>query len=131
MSKIKTLFFGLIVAFLAVPTAHAVVSVNEMFGGNTNSATEFQETSGLGEATLVTAIANIINVGLGFLGIVAVAIIILGGFKWVTAGGEAEKVTKAKKYIFQGLIGLVIVLAAYAIATFALDAIISAMEESV
>lgn len=130
MSKLKTFFFGLAVAFLAAPTARAVVNVEEMFGGEETTGTNFATTAGLGEADLVTTIANIINVGLGFLGIVAVAIIILGGFKWVTAGGEAEKVSKAKKYIFQGLIGLVIVLAAYAIATFALGAILEAMEES-
>ncbi|MFA6132103.1 MAG: hypothetical protein WC702_03545 [Patescibacteria group bacterium] len=130
MTKLKTLLAGLTIFVLSAPIARAdVVTVNEMFGGNAGD--EFANEAGLGAGDLTSTIANLIRVGLGFLGIVAVVIILIGGFKWVTAGGEEEKVKKAKKYIFQGLIGLVIVLAAYAIATFALGAITTAMNSSV
>lgn len=71
-------------------------------------------------------IAGIINVILGFLGILAVIIILLGGFKWMTAGGNEEKVEEAKKLIISGAIGLVIIISAWAIATFIIDAIYSA-----
>lgn len=130
MSKLKNLLLGSAIAFLAAPKAHAVVTVNEMFGGTGTNAADFASNSGLGEGNLIDTIAKMINVGLGFLGVAAVVIIIAGGFKWVTAGGDEEKVKKAKKYIFQGLIGLVIVLAAYAIATFALGAILDSMSSA-
>jgi len=62
---------------------------------------------------------DIIRVALGLLGIIFVAIIVYAGFVWMTAGGNEENAGKAKKLIFNGVIGLVIVLSAYAITIFA------------
>lgn len=73
---------------------------------------------GLGTTTLSELIKSIIQVILGFLGVIAVLIILWGGFVWMTAGGEPDKVDKAKKMIYSGIIGLVIIFAAYAIASF-------------
>lgn len=101
------------------------LTADELFGGNDTGA-EFASTSGLGEADLVDTIAQIIRIALGFLGFIAVVIVLLGGFKWMTAGGNDEKLKKAKQLIFSGLIGLVIVISAYAIASFVIDSIISA-----
>ena len=53
-----------------------------------------------------------------FLGIIAVVVILLGGFKWMTAAGNEDKVADAKKLIIAGIIGLIIVLCAYAIVNF-------------
>jgi len=49
---------------------------------------------------------------------VATVIVIIGGFKWMTSGGSEEKIADAKKLMINGLIGLVLVILAYAIATF-------------
>jgi len=68
-------------------------------------------------------VADIINVVLGFLGIVAICLILFAGFKWMTAGGNEDKVTEAKKLLANATIGLVIILAAFALATFVLNAI--------
>jgi len=70
------------------------------------------------QADLVKLIFTIIQYVLAFLGVVAVVVILIGGFMWMTAGGNEEKVGKAKKTLIQGLIGLVIILLAYAIAAF-------------
>lgn len=77
--------------------------------------------TGLGQEDVRTTIAQIINVALGLLGIIAVVIILIGGFEWMTAGGNEEGTTKAKGRIFAGIIGLAIVLSAYAIAKFVID----------
>ena len=89
-----------------------------------------QTTTGLGERDPRDIAASVIRVILGFLGIVAVIIILLGGFKWMTAGGNEDKVGEAKKLITAGIIGLVIIVAAFAIATFVLNSLISATTES-
>jgi len=85
-----------------------------------------QTTTGLGARDPRDIAASVIRVILGFLGIVAVIIILLGGFKWMTAGGNEDKVGEAKKLITAGIIGLVIILAAFAIATFVLNSLLSA-----
>ena len=72
-------------------------------------------------------IANIIRIALGLLGIVAVVIILIGGFTWMTAGGNEEKVDKAKAWIGYGIIGLAVILSAYAIATFVISSLLSAV----
>jgi hypothetical protein len=89
-----------------------------------------QSTTGLGDRDPRDIAASVIRVILGFLGIVAVIIILLGGFKWMTAGGNEDKVGEAKKLITAGIIGLVIIVAAFAIATFVLDSLISATTQS-
>lgn len=52
-----------------------------------------------------------------FLGIIAVVIILYGGFKWMTAAGNQDSVEEAKKIIIAGAIGLVVILSAFAIIT--------------
>lgn len=70
-------------------------------------------------------IANIIKVALGFLGIIFVVLVIYAGFLWMTAQGDKTKITKAKDLIINGVIGLIIVVSAYAITTFVVNAIVS------
>jgi len=70
---------------------------------------------------------DIVNIVLGVLGIIAVIIVLWGGFTWMTAMGNEEKVTKARQILTAGIIGLIIVMAAYAIARF----VISQLETAV
>jgi hypothetical protein len=113
-------------AGLALPFAarvHAAALTNSADLGLTPA---FTSEVGLGDNDLQDTIAQLINVALGFLGIVAVIIILFGGFKWMTAGGNDEKVGEAKRLIIAGIIGLAIILSAYAIASFVLDSLLSA-----
>ena len=61
---------------------------------------------------------TIIKYLITFLGIIAVVIILYGGFVWMTAAGNDDRVSKAKNIIIAGIIGLIIVIAAFAIVTF-------------
>mgnify|MGYP006865029299 CR=1 FL=1 len=119
------------IMFLGLSTASATstsasLTADELFGGSSGSDAAFQGATGLGDANLVDTIAAIIRVALGFLGVIAVVIILLGGFKWMTAAGAEDKVKSAKQLIFSGITGLVIILSAYAIASFVIDSIVSA-----
>jgi hypothetical protein len=73
--------------------------------------------------------ARLINVALGFLGIVAVIIVLIGGFKYMLSGGNDEKTADARKLIVSGIIGLAIILSAWAITTFVLSRLIEATSE--
>ncbi len=75
-----------------------------------------------------TMASSLIKVILGFLGILAVIIILIGGFKWMTAAGNDEQIDEARKIIIAGIIGLVIILAAWGIANFVLTSVLSALE---
>jgi len=67
-----------------------------------------------------TIIGRIINIGLGILGVIAVSFIIYAGVIWMTSNGDEEKISKAKAILKNGVIGLLIILASWAIATFIL-----------
>jgi hypothetical protein len=67
--------------------------------------------------TLITQIINVFSV---IVGAVAVVMIIIGGFRYVTSGGDSGKVGSAKNTILYALIGLVIVALAQVIVKFVL-----------
>lgn len=67
-----------------------------------------------------TIAANVINIMLGLLGVIAIILILFGGFKWMTAAGNDDKVGEAKKLLGAGIIGLLIVLSAYAVSIYIL-----------
>ena len=65
-------------------------------------------------------IANMISIALGFLAVIFLGIVIVAGFQYMTAGGNQEKTTKALALLKNAVIGLVIVLAAWALTRFTL-----------
>jgi len=65
-----------------------------------------------------TAVIGLIALIMTFLGIIAVVMVLYGGFVWLTAAGNEENVSRAKKIITAAIIGLVIILAAYLIINF-------------
>lgn len=73
---------------------------------------------GLGNADLKTTVLNIIRLLLGLMTLVAVVLIIYGGFIWLTAAGNEENVEKAKRIISAAVIGLIVILLAWAIVIF-------------
>lgn len=64
-----------------------------------------------------------IQFALGFLGILAVLLIMYGGFIWMTSGGDEEKIKKAKGVLQSSVIGLVIILSSWGLTTFILNKI--------
>ncbi len=67
----------------------------------------------------VTIVAgNIINISLLLLGSVFLALMVYGGYVWLTAQGKSDRVEKAKDTIISASIGIVIVLAAYSVTFF-------------
>ena len=74
----------------------------------------------------VAVATGLINTAMSFLGLIAVVIFLVGGFKWMTAMGNEENVKKAKELMVAGIIGLVIILSAWGITTFVLGKLINA-----
>ncbi len=77
--------------------------------------------TGLGSQDIRATIGTIIKVALGLIGIIALVIVIAGGFIWMTSFGDEAKVEKAKNMILMGIVGLAIILSAYAITSFVIS----------
>ena len=75
---------------------------------------------------LISDVNKIINVVIGVLGVVAVAVVIYGGFLFLTAQGDPGKIKKGKDSITWGIIGLVIALLSWSIINFVLSTAMSA-----
>lgn len=114
MKNLKSFVLSLVVGvmLLAPSFAHAQLGQDgfqkagkEAYGGT--PATDLETITG-----------KIIFGFLGLLGIAFVVLMIYAGYQWMTAQGNEEKVTTAKKLIVQATIGLIIILAAYAITEF-------------
>ncbi len=72
-----------------------------------------------------TLAGGIISAALSLIGIIFLILMVYAGFLWMTAQGESEKIDKAKKMIVSALIGLVVVLSAYAITAFVTGSVAS------
>lgn len=104
----------------ALSVAPTLATIDNTYG------LDYGTITGLGTNDLRTGIMGIVNVLLGFLGIIAIIIILWGGFRWLTSTGNEEKVAEARKIITAGIIGLIIVFTAYAIAAFVINQLITA-----
>lgn len=75
------------------------------------------------ELELMDRVSNILSVIYLWIGIIAVIFIVIGGIKYMTSNGDAQKVSTAKSTITYSVIGLVVVLAAFAITNFVIGAL--------
>lgn len=112
LNKIKAIIFLFIIQFSlgSILKAAGLEKVME------SQDKAMMETSGLaGNSNLSTIISVLIQVILGFLGIVFLVLTIMAGFKWMMSQGNEKDIDAAKSSLKNSIIGIVIVLAAYAI----------------
>lgn len=60
-------------------------------------------------------VSNVIKTGLNIIGLLFFGLMFYGGFNWMSARGNESQIEKSKNTIIAAVIGLVVVLAAYAI----------------
>ena len=82
-----------------------------------------------GKPTPSLVISTVINFVLSVLGVIAFIMIIVAGFQWMTAAGNEEKVSSAKKILVGAVIGLVIVMGSLVIVRFVVNNIITSLGE--
>ena|SRR3989338_9075592 len=116
--------------FLAPNFCYAIsalpVGIDKAFETGANAPLNAVAVQGAGygtTATFETIVATVITTVLGLLGAIFLILAIYGGYGWMTAGGNEDKVSQAKKIITNAVIGLVVVLAAYAIARLVVEII--------
>lgn len=82
-----------------------------------------------GSSDLSSMIKKVIDIFLGFIGILLTVYILMAGYKWITANGDEKKVTEAKTSIQHAVVGLVIILAAYSLTYFVFQSVGSVAED--
>ena len=112
--------FALMFNVFLVPSVHADGADTVLWD---DISGDIQAHTALGNEDPRLITANLINIILGFLGILSVVLVLFGGFKWMTAAGNDDQVASAKKLLISAVIGLVIILSAYALSAFILDAV--------
>ena len=81
-------------------------------------STDSYNTANTDANSLSSFAGTIVNIALTSLGVIFVILIIVAGFMWMTSSGDKEKIDKATKMISASVIGLLIVVAAYALWNF-------------
>jgi len=121
----KTILVSLLslaILSLAIAPALAQPVVNVGLNDVTNE-TGYQE-----DVSLTVTIGRIIKIVLGFLGLIVLILFIIGGFKWMVSGGNEEKVAEAKKIMSAAVVGLFIIIIAYAATDFIVKQITTVAE---
>ena len=107
------------------PAPVKAVTEEDVWGSGTLDV--YSSDVGLSQTDPRQVVARIVKIALGFLGTIAVVLIIIAGFQWMTAAGNEEKIGKAQKLMQAAVIGLVIVLMAFALSSFIINAVINAV----
>lgn len=79
------------------------------------------ENAGIPKLSEGEVLANALNIVYFLAGAIAVIVIIIGGIMYVTSAGDSGAVSKAKNMVLYSVIGLVVVIAAFAVTNFVLD----------
>lgn len=122
----KFVGFAATAALAAATALPAVTFAQGTLNANDLGVGAIQNDIKLGGGDVRQTAARIINVALGFLGIIAVVIVLVGGFKYMVSGGNEDKTTEAKNLIVSGIIGLAIILSAWAITSFVISNLLNA-----
>ncbi len=123
----NAIYAGAAAGLATLPAIASAQVTGNPFQRGANAVTNVANSAGIsgGTTDLYTIVGRIINVVLGFLGIVLLFYFIYGGFRWMTAGGDDKQVTEAKTMIRNAVIGLVIIMASYALSNFVLTQLVA------
>jgi len=111
------------VTVVSVVSAPALFAVDLSIQGGVNAAHgDGQPTDLFGGSGVFTMITNTL---LFIIGALSVIMIIIGGLRYVTSGGNPTSVTAAKNTILYAIVGLVVAFLAFAAITFVLGSLAS------
>lgn len=112
-------------ASLMLPASSVLAATNPFAQGQT-LATQVAGGAGITSTkSLPELIGQIINIVLTLLGMVFLILVLYAGFLWMTAQGDDKVVGKAKDIIRQAIIGLIVIVAGFAISNFVLGNLVN------
>lgn len=131
MTKFKKIFifacFTLALLTLAMPLiTNAVAAPGDTLNRLKEVGGEAYGTGTEAPKDVTEIVGGVIKTGLSIMGVVAAILIIYAGYLWMTGRGKEERINKAKETLEAAIIGLIIIMAAYAITYFVVDRILTA-----
>jgi hypothetical protein len=112
----KIIFSSLMIVLSFLIMAQVVLAaVEDTTGLNTTAKQGFGSSVITNNSDLPTMIGRIIGTGLAFLGVVFFVLILYAGLGWILSMGNEEKIKQSKDMIIAAILGLIVVLGAYAI----------------
>lgn len=121
----KFIVLSLFILFFVISALPVLAQVEELQNFGKAAYGEAQTQYAEEQGPLVIA-GKIINIALGAVGTIMVILFIYSGFLWMTAAGNEEKITKAKRILANAIIGTLIVIMAYAISYFVINQLLKA-----
>lgn len=123
MLKAKTLLVSILLAGFAFSPVLASANswTDRANEGGLSSIGESYGEAGAPQKSIYSIVATIVRIVLSLLGVIFVVLLILAGFKYMTSGGDQDKIKEAVGQIRNAVIGLIIVVTALAITTFVVD----------
>jgi hypothetical protein len=115
---------ALAIAAAALPTL--VRAVDTGGTGLDQTAAVAYSATGVPQDSLALIVGRIVNGLLGILGVVFLVLVIWAGVQLMTAGGNKDALDKARKTIAGAAIGLVVVMASYAISSQVIELVLNA-----
>lgn len=107
---------------LAVTTGASAASIQSNLCKGSNFQISATAGGSCGQGVDASSFNNLlkkaVNIISAIVGVVAVIMIIVGGFKYITSGGDQQKIASAKSTLLYAIIGLVIVALAQVIVHF-------------
>lgn len=105
---------------ISILCAGGTVAAAGGFGLDKTAGAAGYETTGA-SATLAARVQLVVSVILGLVAVVFFGLTLYGGIIWMTARGKEDKVAEAKNILEAAAIGLAVIGASYAIATFVIS----------
>ncbi|MEO5927711.1 MAG: pilin [Patescibacteria group bacterium] len=127
--RFRSLAAPLVLVMMVGLTAAPLAASAQLGGVLSNGLNKAAPKELKGATDLNAIIGNLISAVIGFLGVVLFLYLLYGGFLWMTAGGDAGQVKKATDVIRNAIIGLVIIALSYAIATFVITSLGTAVSQ--
>lgn len=116
MKKIAyTILFTLIIFFFSGPVNAYDFNANSGLNDTAGAYGAGYTTTAVTNSTIFAKIGSYIQIILSFIGVLFLILMIYGGYVWMMARGDEQSVTKAQGIIKNSIIGIIIVLMAYAI----------------
>ena len=119
-AKVKKLIIvGLFSLSFVFLSWQPVFASKPTFGDALGNTGVVAQGAGVGDKVSLSAVvSSVIKTGLSMVGLLFFILMFYGGFNWMAARGNEQQIEKSKNTVFAAVIGLVIILGAYAITAF-------------